>query len=257
MDNRRLLLFFLISLAILLGWQWLMPSPKRPPVPARGAAAAAASGPAAPASSPPPQASAGRAAPAAAAAPPVGPPVAATAEQQVILDTEEFRAAFTNRGAQLVSFRIKEHRDEQGRPLELVRSRQAGPWPFGLVDKDLRATPLDDALFAVERRRDGEGHDEVRFAYRGAAGSARKVFRALGPGLLGLEVEASPPGWGLVLGPGVRNPSAKELGSKRAPRQVVYRVEGKVATIQAGAAEKLTTLPVGSLTWAGVEDNYF
>ncbi|HXT52663.1 MAG TPA: membrane protein insertase YidC [Thermoanaerobaculia bacterium] len=263
MDNRRLLLFFLIATTILLGWQWLMPAPaKKPGAPVAtptAAVAGAAAMPSAPGATPaPPSASAGGTG--AAAAPSstlAGPPVAATREEQLVLETEEFRAAFSNRGAQLVSFQVKEHRDEKGQPLELVRSRQGGPWPLGLVDADLRPLPLDDALFAGRRERDAEGRETLRFDYRGPAGNARKVIRVLGPGLLGLEVEASPPNWGLVLGPGVRNPITKELESKRHPRQVVYRAEGKVKTIQGASVEKLENLPLAGLSWAGVEDNYF
>ncbi len=255
MDNRRLLLFFLISLTILLGWQWLMPEPARRPVPAPTPSAAATTAPqptASPAATVPGAAAAVTATPSAPAA-----PIAATGEERLVLDTEEFRAVFTNRGAQLVSFQVKEHRDEKGRPLELVRARQQGPWPLGLVDADLRPLPLDDALFASRRERDAEGREVLRFDYRGPAGSARKVVRVLGPGLLGLEVEASPPGWGLLLGPGIRNPSAKEFDSTQQPRQVVYRAQGEVETIAGPGAEKLTSLPVAGLSWAGVEDNYF
>jgi len=257
-DNRRLLLFFLISLAILLGWQFLMPAPvHKPGAPVATPAPTAASAAVSPAPSAPATVAATPVPAGAAPAPtPPAQPIAGTREEQLVLDTQEFRAVFTSKGAQLVSFQVKEHRGDKGQPLELVRARPTGPWPLGLVDADLKPLPLDDALFAARRERDAEGHDALRFDYRGPAGSARKVVRVLGPGLLGLEVEASPAGWGLVLGPGVRNPSAKELGSKRHPRQVVYRAEGKVKTIQGAGAEKRMELPPG-LTWAGVEDNYF
>ena len=260
MDNRRLLLFFLISLAILLGWQWLMPAPPKKqvataPTPEAAATAAAPGTPAATtggsgAAATPPGA-------AASPAPAAGPPIAASREERLVLDADEFRATFTNRGAQLVSFVLKDHKDHQGQLLELVRSRQQGPWPLGLVDKDLRPLPVDEALFASRRERDAEGHEVLRFDYRGPAGNARKVVRVLGPGLLGVEVEASTPGWGVVLGPGVRNPTKKELEANRQPRIAVYRAEGEVETIQGVKAEKGEGLPVGSLTWAGVEDNYF
>jgi YidC/Oxa1 family membrane protein insertase len=254
-ENRRLLIFFLASVVILLAWQWLMPAPARPPV-AREAASPT------PASSRAPSPVGSPVSPPAAAVPgtpaaPAPPPVAAGREERVVVDTEEFRAEFTNRGAQLLSFRLKEHRDERGQPLELVRAREEGPWPLGLVGADLRPLPVDDVLFASARSRDGEGHEVLRFDYRGPAGSAHKVVRILGPGLLGLEVESNAPGWGLVLGPGVRNPTAKELDSKRQPRLAIYRTGGKVETVLAPKAEKLAKLPVAGLTWIGLADNYF
>src|SRR6185369_6574562 len=114
-----------------------------------------------------------------------------------------------------------------------------------------------DALFAAHQETGADGHQVLRFDYRGPAGDAHKQFRVLGPGLLGVEVQASVPGWGLVLGPGLRNPVAKELDSKRAPRQVVYRTGGKVETLLAPRTERQVVLGAGGLTWAGLEDNYF
>ena len=258
MENRRLLLFFVISLAILLGWQWLAPSPQRrstAPVATPAASPATrreATGATLPVATPAPSTPAAPLAPAAA-----GPPVAATAEQPEVVEGEEFRAEFTNRGAQLVSFRLKKQKDESGRPLELVRARSEGPWPLGLVGADLAPLPINGALFTVRRERDAEGHTVLGFDYRGPLGSARKVIRVMEPGILSLEVEASPSGWGIVLGPGVRNPSAEELEAKRLPRQVVYRAGGKVELIAAPGVEKRASLPVADLTWVGVEDNYF
>ncbi len=261
MDNRRLLLFLLISVAILLAWQWVMPSsvrhPASPPEPTVVATQGAESTPA-PAAAAQATPVPVPAAPRAATTPvPAATPVFAAAEQLEVVDTAEFRAEFTNRGAQLVSFRLKQYHDEHGRPLELVRARQEGPWPLGLVDAKLQPLRVDDALFAVHRGHGSDGHDVLRFEYEGPLGSARKEVRVLGPGVLGLQVEAHAPGWGLVLGPGVRNPSAKELASKRQPRQAVYRVGGKVETILAPRTEALVNVPTGGLSWLGVEDNYF
>jgi YidC/Oxa1 family membrane protein insertase len=262
-ENRRLLLFFVLSLAILLGWQWLMPSPaRRPPAPTEATpiATGAPLGPAEPAPSVAPTSpSPAPTSPSAQAVSlETGPPMAAATEQQVVIDNPELRAVFTNRGAQLLSFQLKNHRDESGKALELVRSRSDAVWPLGLVGRDLRPLPIDQALFAVRRERDAEGHEVLRFEYRGPLGAARKVVRMLEPGgLLGLEVEASTPGWGIVLGPGVRNPGAKELESKRQPRQAIYRAEGEVEIIPAPGTEGRVGLPVASLSWVGVEDNYF
>ena len=262
MDQRRLLLFFLASLVILVGWQLLVPAPvpERPAGPAGPVTAATATpgGAATPTALPaapdqaPGAAPAGTPAVTAAAA-----PVSAAAERRVELRGEGFVALFTNRGAQLLSFKLSDSRDEQGRPLELVRARATGPWPLGLVGPDLAPLPLDGALFAVEQGRDQAGNPELRFAYSGPLGTARKVVRATGPGLLELEVEASAPGWGLVLGPGVRNPSEEELGDRAMPRSAVYRAAGELEVLAAGGAEELVAVPGGDVAWAGVEDNYF
>jgi YidC/Oxa1 family membrane protein insertase len=253
-EDRRLLLFFLLSLAILLGWQMLMPkAAPHPPTPTAAPAATATA--ATPRGGVP---AAARPASAAAPAPvPAGPPITATAEQRLVVDTAELRAVFTNRGAQLLSFELKQHHDEKGRPLELVRARQQGPWPLGLVAADGSELPLDQALFAAHQEKSPDGADVLRFDYRGPAGSAHKVVRLEAMGVIGLEVQASPSGWGVVLGPGLRNPSSKELDSKRQPRQAVYRVNGKVETVLAPRTEGLVKVPVAGLSWIGLEDNYF
>jgi YidC/Oxa1 family membrane protein insertase len=261
-EQRRLLLFFLASLAILVGWQLLVPSPTPPPRTAPPEVAATEPGaPAAPSPGPTTdgstQAGPGAPAPEPLAEASPAEPISAGAEERVELRGEGFVARFTNRGAQLVSFVLQGHSDAEGRPLELVRVRAGGPWPLALVGADLSPLPLADALFAVERGRDGEGREELRFTYRGPLGAARKVVRVVGAGLLELEVESSAPGWGLLLGPGLRNPSADELGDGQAPRSAVYRAAGEVEVLRADGTDEVVAVPGRGLAWAGVEDNYF
>jgi YidC/Oxa1 family membrane protein insertase len=258
-EHRRLLLFFLASLVILVSWQLLVPAPAPKPPVGQPTPAESARPPAAAAATAPPGAEAGvtAAVPGAQSAAAPAAPVEATAEERVELRGDGFIAQFTNRGAQLVSLRLARHEDEAGRPLELVRRRGDGAWPLGLVGADLAPLPLGDALFRVERGQDAAGHPELRFEYRGPRGSARKVVRLLGPGLLGLEVEADAPGWGLLLGPGLRNPTADELADERAPRQAIYRAEGEVEVVAAQRTDELVVVPGAQLAWAGVEDNYF
>lgn len=258
MEDRRLLYFFALSIAILLGWQLLVPAPPPEVPPSRPIATAAAPG-----VSPSPV---GTAAPAgetvspgavAEATPAPRTPRADTAERRVVLEDATTRAELTNRGAQLRSFILKDHHDEEGRPLELVRSREEGPWPLGLVGPGFTASPLDQALFTVSEERDADGHPALRFEYAGPEGAATKVVRLLGDGLLGLEVEASPAGWGLLLGPGIRNPKPEELGERSRPRQAVYRLSGEVETVVSAKVEALERLSPVGLSWAGLEDNYF
>ncbi|HEX9669891.1 MAG TPA: hypothetical protein VGC93_10455, partial [Thermoanaerobaculia bacterium] len=124
MDYRRLLVAFLLSMAVYLGWMALFPPP--PPPGTGGQPDAGEAAPAAPAepqpATQPPAATTGvetTAAPAEAAAPEGAPsqepaeplpPVAAAREERVVVETDAFRAIFTNRGAQLLSLVLKEHR---------------------------------------------------------------------------------------------------------------------------------------------------
>ena len=114
MDQKRLIFAAFLSLAVLFGWSFLQerlfPAPKR-----------AASTPPASTAASEPTAQAPSASPESAAltdADPSAPPreaVEAAAEQRVEVDTGPGHAVFTNRGAQLLSYR-RQGRHRQGRP---------------------------------------------------------------------------------------------------------------------------------------------
>ena len=256
MDNRRLLLAVVLSLAVLILWQYLFPVKPKPRVPTQTGAGTAAAGktldtpagtpvPAPPPSTPTPT----LAAPGA----PATPQVVGESEERVVLETAQARAEFSSKGAQLVSYVSKQDRTVDGKPLELVRSRTGGLFPYGLVDKNLALLPLDGALFAVESR----GETEVTFHYNGPLGACRKTFRFDKDGLL--QTEVTVPGrsdWGLAIGPGVRNPTAAEIGSRYQSRSAVWDVGGNVETLDTRKAER-RDLPAGGLRFVGLEDSYY
>ncbi|HVS04116.1 MAG TPA: membrane protein insertase YidC [Thermoanaerobaculia bacterium] len=253
MDDRRLLLFFLISLVILVGWQVLVPPPPPPPMPVEEAAGEA------PAPRPGERAAEAIEAPPAATPPTATlPPLAAEREEAVQVSAPGVRAELTNRGGQLRSYLLREHRDEEGEPLDLVqRRRKDGPWPLALLGPDLEPLAINDAFFQVRRHTDEAGHPVVLFEYRGPEGAARKQLRFLDGGLLELEVAHDAAGWGLLLGPGIRNPTAKERGGQFSGRQAVYRLGGEVDEVAAQKVDEALVLPGGGLAWVGLEDTYF
>src|SRR6202035_2943799 len=63
-------------------------------------------------------------------------------------------------------------------------------------------------------------------------------------------------GRGLVLGPGVRNPTAAELDSRYEARSAVYDVGGDAEVLNAKKAEP-KTLSGRTVRWVGLEDNYY
>ena len=133
MDQKRLILAAFLSLLVLLGWSFLLSgAPKREPVTpavsadaptARAVRPATAGVPA----SPPPTTQATRAAPRARRSRP--PPSSASRSIP-----SRGHAVFTNRGAQLLSYRVKDVTGQDGQPLEMVRARAEGPYPFALTD---------------------------------------------------------------------------------------------------------------------------
>jgi YidC/Oxa1 family membrane protein insertase len=266
-DNRRVVLFIVLSVAVVAIWQYLFPPPqvKRQPVPSTSAASPAGSTasqpgaetPVAPASGAAGATSGANPSPAAAPAAPVaaavetGPPIAAEGEAQVVLKGNQTSAVITNRGAQLLSLRV----DLPGAgSVELVRKRIRGPYPFALVDKQLlRPLPVDETLFAVDRGADGRS---ATFRYRGPAGSAEKTFRFDERGLLAVEVKASG-SWALLLGPGIGNPTAAELDSRYGLRGAMIKAGDDVKVIAAKSDSEAVAYSGQGLRWAGLEDTYF
>jgi len=271
-DNRRVILFIVLSIAVVAIWQYLFPPPqirRLPPVPASPAATSAtAEAPGAPAAGTPAAPGGGSGAPAsggnagtavngggagsaaAVAAAESGPPIGATAEQQVVLTGVQARAVLTNRGAQLLSLSV----DQPGTAsVELVRKRAQGPYPFGLVDRRLRPLPVDDVFFAVERGADGRS---VTFRYRGPSGSAEKSFRFDERGLLAVEVRAAG-SWSLLLGPGIGNPTAAELDNRYGLRGAVVKAGDDVKVLNPKGESDAVAYPGRGLSWVGLEDTYF
>jgi YidC/Oxa1 family membrane protein insertase len=252
-DNRRLILAAVLSMAFVIVWTFLFPPKptKKPPAGTPRPEARAEAGPPAAAERTP--------APSPAAATPGSissltkqPPVAASREEQVVLEAGDVRATFTNRGAQLVSLTVAEPGREQR--LELVQRRAEGPWPYGLTGKGRGPHPLNRALFRVERGADGRS---AVFRYRGSEGEAEKRF-AFGPQGL-LETQILLPGregWGVVLGPGLRNLTREQYESRYERRAVVYKVD-EVTTLDPRRIAGAQSVPGQGLDWIGVEDNYF
>lgn len=276
MDTRRFLLAIVLAVAVLLVWQRLFPPPvaERPlategedaaPAAGVGQEAPPPAGPTPPEEAPaePPAETATRAAADLAgdagvsgAAEPV-PEVSAEREERVVVETATYRAELTNRGGQLVSFELREHLRASGGPVDLVRARDEGPYPFGLVEPGGESSALNEALFTVARSRQGS-HQRVDFRYSGPAGRAAKSFVFGDEGLFEVEVEL-PEGRGrsVVLGPGLRNPTAEESDNRFARRSAIYRtVEDKEQVDPAGANE-VTVIDGRRLRWVGLQDNYF
>jgi len=190
-----------------------------------------------------------------------GPPTEAAVEDRVVMETDRVRVEITNRGGQVVSFLLKEHEAREGGPVDLVRARRGAPYPFGLVDRDGASHPLNEVLFETERLGDGG----VRFRYRGAAGEATKTFRfqpapnGAVRDLLAVEIDVrDATGWSVLMGPGLRNPSEQEREqSYFARRRGVYNVGGEVEAVDAGDVSQPQPIPPGGLRWVGLDDNYF
>jgi YidC/Oxa1 family membrane protein insertase len=175
-----------------------------------------------------------------------------------VLQDGRTRAVLTNRGAQLLAMEVPEKTKGKGTAgtLDLVRARAGGPYPYALTSgRGTAPHPLDQVLFRAEKGADGRS---VLFRYSGPQGVAEKRFRFNDKGLL--EVEIRLPGrsdWGVLLGPGVRNPTAAEMKSRFERRLGVYKLGDKVTRVEPQKTAAAVEVPGRGLSWAALEDTYF
>jgi YidC/Oxa1 family membrane protein insertase len=260
LETKRLVLAFALSAAVLIGWTVLFPPPKPTAPAARPAATASAAAPSATTAAPATQTSVPG--PAAQAARESAVPVSAGAEELVEVRSPLYTARLSNEGGALKSFVLTHHRDGTGKALDLVR--QGPPFPGATLTLD-PADPFlaraQKAHFIVEKET-GNGVTSVRFRYREATGEGlvrTYVFRDSYVVAVKAEREGAPgAAVGLVLGPGIGNPSQEELASR-------YTKPGATVTLSASASVDRKAndalkepLPKGpGLVAAGIEDNYF
>ncbi len=206
--EKRLLLAAALSLGVLLCWEWLGPKPARRPLSPSAVPTAAAT---AVAAAPPSSAAAGTTSEK--PAEPLPAPASAEAESSITVSNDLVHATFSNRGAVLTSFVLTGHFDEQKKPLELVRTLPPDlPRPMGLdFGADSATTAkIAHALFVVEQ----ESRDVVRFRYADDRVAVVKEFR-LGKGyLFDVDVRVTGPAFGVLIGPGLRNPTPSEGRSR-------------------------------------------
>jgi len=272
MEERRLLLAVALSLLVLTAYQILFPQPAvrpRPspqpavqsPSPAPGALAPASPAPAA-------------VAPAQPAAPAPPAPEAPVAEPASLADNEERRVevetadptiAFTNRGARLLSWRLRHFLDARGRPEDMVQTVPELARPLDLLTGDSAVDEqLREALFqpTETRLRVEPGRERtLEFRFAGAGLEASKALRIPGSGYLAaLTASVRRNGQELpvriVWGPGIGNPSAaeREVRGYQAPH-AVYLSGGKVTRLPLAKLE--TPAPVDAASWLGIEGRYF
>ena len=263
MDSRRLLFAAVLSLGVLLLWQFLFappPAVERAPVDNSGAAQAVNGGVTGEPSSAVPASRAGTAS--ASRPPAVVERVEAAVEQRVVIESGNATLEFTNRGAQLLSFELR--RPNGGEPVELVRRREGSqPYPFAFRGSQ-RGSALNDALFLVERSTE-DGDTRLSFRYSGDLGVATKTFHipknTTQAGGLTFRYQIASPGdsWGVVLGPGIRNPSVDELESRLSSQQrraATWFTDGDLESLEPRKAEDPVDLG-GSPRWVALEDRYF
>lgn len=246
--ERRFIIFLLLSFLVVYGYTWI--SPTQPPTKAPASAN---------------QGSTEAAAVSAAEAPAAATLVGETAERDIRLETAKVVAIFTNRGARLKSWTLKDYRDGRGKPLDLVDQQQAAgahPLPFSLNVPDAAATTtLNSALYSVEQS-EAEGAPRVVFEFRNEAGLvARKEFSVSRDSYLvtvnlAVSQSGSPLNPAIVWGPGLGDTDAQTTRSATKPEGLLARQGEKPERLDAGDVAK-TPSYAQQFDYAGIDDHYF
>ncbi len=255
METRLLLAFLLMGL-VLFGTQYFYKPPPQPAAAAKSAAVA-------------PKASAPAAAPASAPAAviPTTPPqdmpgqIQAGDEQTVTIDTDLYTVTFSNRGAVLKSWILKDFKDHKNKPLDLVNSGALGKVeaPFSLAFKsDPPPVNANAALYKIER---ANGGMSVMFEYSDGRADVKKLFKFQKSSYL-VEVNTQ------VLANGVPVPHSiawrggfgDETVINAATDQHAVYYDLSNSKLYENDAKKAKDGPVsvtGRDSFAGIEDKYF
>ena len=281
--ERRVLLAVFLSFLVLYGYQALFvpPPPETDPAVSEGPQQATGSTPPARVQNIPAPSTTSRSGRIAAVERPAADPVVSdTAPRDIIVESDFFRAVFANRGAELVSWELKDYLAD-GRPVELVpRSLPAEePWPFTLAFDDENLTYLaDEALFqpSLGALRLADEAETLTFNYQDASGlSIRKAYTfdpATSPFVLRVTVEAR-------LGDEVLHPAIQwgpglggvEAGGSRfafrqGPRGLIYgrvsEADGLLSSdpsVERPDRSDVAVRPAydGLLDFVGVDNHYF
>jgi YidC/Oxa1 family membrane protein insertase len=271
--ERRVFVAILLSFAVLFTYQTYF----APPPPKPGAAAQAAGEPgvtAKPSTSPAAGSSTVAPAPPVQAAETV---VADTQERTLRVETTTIEAEFSNRGARLLHWRLKDYRDPEGNPVDLVPSGMSAsqPTPFTVRVPDVALNPrLASALYRVS----GDGSERIdasraetvlSFDFEDASGlKVHREFRFQPTGFA-VDFLASVSQQGKTLtptiawGPGLGDRGAAAGGGSfftanavQAPEAIFMRTGGKDERVaQANVAANGPYQ--GEFRFAGIDDHYF
>ncbi|MBM3810880.1 MAG: membrane protein insertase YidC [Acidimicrobiia bacterium] len=252
--EQRMLLAFALMGVVLLVSQYLIPAP--PESPQKKAAPAATTSkqtaePVKTAEAPPP-------APSTPA--PTGQ-VNSSSEETIRVETDLYQIDFSNRGAVIKSWVLKNYQDSTGKPLELLNARAIGKtgYPFSIRLKNgSSAQKLNQALFRATLSADKL---RIDFEYADSEWHARKSFAFRNKSHLAeVSSEVSQSGRGKPHLLSWRGGFGDEtvIGAASNQHSVFYDLnEGKLNVLEAGKAKDGPVVNRGNYSFAGIEDMYF
>jgi YidC/Oxa1 family membrane protein insertase len=187
-------------------------------------------------------------------------PVAAAAVTLTKVETPEYTAVFSNRGAQLVSFKLSRYKDKKGGDVELVKERPASRTDFPFAIEAQRAdvaARLNTALYAVNVVSDGTAIRSIEYKFAGDGVAATKTFKFDSAYLFDFNISVAPAmPYRTIIGPGLR-----VLGPDERDSRIIITGNGVVqrdGSLDVLPREKGDRFKIyGPVDFIGVEDNYF
>lgn len=186
---------------------------------------------------------------------------AAASVQVTTVDTPEFVARFSNRGAQLVSFQLKHYKMADGFPVDLVKGRDPSrtDYPFALVGADPAFNAFaNGSLYEVANQSNGPVRT-ITYTVSNGTVSISKIFRIGVEQQFGFSISVTPPAipFRVVIGPGIRTlgPDEKDNQFIVTGNAVIQREDSLKVVAREKAPLFQTFDP--PIDYVGIEDNYF
>ena len=254
METRLLIAFGLMGVVLLVS-QYILPKPPEEPKKAENKAELT------PSAAKPPAAAEPKPAATPAAAPKTATTVTAEREQDYFIETEVYKITFTNRGALVKSWVLKNYKDSAGKPLEVVNSRAAGKvnGPFAIRYRDGQgAHEINKALFSAKPSNDKLGID---FEYSSGGTYVKKSFRFSSKSYLARATselrEGNAPKQHLLSWRGGFGDETV-IGAAASQHAVYYDRDAQSLVSHAGSdVPGGVMIQRGNYAFAGLEDTYF
>jgi YidC/Oxa1 family membrane protein insertase len=255
-DNKSLLVMMLVMVTVFFGLQYFRGKTNPQTASPNAAQSASAQAGQQPATTQP-------VAPATAGAPieaSTVPAVTATAESATVIENELYRITFSNRGGQVTSWILKNYKDSDGKPLNLVHGQAAQQvgYPLSLYTYDAALTAaLNQALYIPSATGNLAAPATLTFNYSDGATQVRKTFSFNETYVLHADVEVTrngAPVRALINWPGGFGDQDNAASYNGAQLDISRNAkEVHLAPKKVTAGETLN----GPFDWAGTSDTYF
>ncbi len=181
-DNKSLLVMMLVLVTVFFGLQYFRaksnPQTASPNATTQSAPAPSGSQSVAPPATPIPVSAPARSLPGATSASTV-PTVEASSESTTVIENELYRITFTNRGGQVISWILKQYKDSDGKPLNIVHTQAAEQfgYPLSLYTYDASLTAgLNKALYVPSATGKLAAPATLTFKYSDGTTQVTKTF---------------------------------------------------------------------------------